>query len=175
MTKGVCYSLAAIALLIAGCGDDKPAAPASVPVVTVAQQNAEIEQRLDTQKLAQERAALAEAQAADRIRFAEVLQRPLDQWGELYGQLPGKQPKEVAEIGAKMQAIRAEMQATPTTPCTFAAREKIFQGMDQVGAVINEFRSLTGAVPESLGKRLGEGESVAREGARDLIVCKDIR
>jgi len=169
------YFVPILLLLLAACGDDKPKAVNAVAVTTVEQLNREVSARLEQQKGAAEKVELAKAEVADRLRFTEVLQGPLDKWGELYGQLPGKQPKEVVEIGAKMLAIRAEMSATPTTPCTFSAREKIFRGMDQVNAVLEAFKGIQGAVPEELSIKLGIGETVAREGARDLIACKEGR
>ncbi len=162
------------ATLLVGCGDEKPQTVVA-PVTPVEQMNAEISGRLEQQKQDADKAAAAAAETADRIRFVEVLQDPLDKWGELYNSLPGKPPKEVVEIGAKMAAIRAEMTATPTTPCTFTAREKIFRGMDQVNSVMEAFKSVKGDVPEELPKRLGIGETTAREGARDLLACNDVR
>ncbi len=174
-TSFVLTLIAATAALLSGCGDDSPKGVTAAPVTSVEQMNKEISGRLEEQKEAAEKVAAAEAEKADRIRFVEVLQAPLDRWGELYSQLPGKSPKEVVEIGTKMAAIRTEMIATPTTPCTFPAREKIFQGMDEVNSVIEAFKTLKGDVPEELPKRLGIGETAAREGARDLIACKEGR
>jgi len=169
------YVVPILLLALAACGDDKSKAVSVVAVTTVEQMNREISVRLEQQKAAAEKLELAKAEAADRIRFVEVLQGPLDKWGELYARLPGKQPKEVVEIGTKMAAIRAEMSATATTPCTFNAREKIFRGMDQVTAVMEAFKGIRRAVPEELSIKLGIGETIAREGARDLIACKEGR
>ena len=162
-------------LLLTACGDEKQKPVVPVAVTSISQMNREISSRLDEQMAAAEKIAVAKAEEADRIRFAEVLQAPLDKWGALYWQLPGKQLNEVIEIGAMMAAIRVEMNATATTPCTFNARQKIFSGMDQVNAVMEAFKGVTGAVPEELSIKLGIGEAVAREGAGDLIACKEGR
>jgi len=118
---------------------------------------------------------LAKAEAADRARFVEVLEEPLNRWLAIYAPLIGKKANEVVQARATMSAIRNEMSAAPTTQCTLIAREKIFRGMDEVAAVLAAFADVRGPVPEELPRRLGEGEFAVREGAGDLIACKEGR
>ncbi len=165
---------------LVGCGDDKARGVTTrgvtaVPMQSVEQLNQKITQRLNAQKAAADKIALAQSEAADRVRFVEVLKEPFDKWAELYLQLPGKPPKDVTEIADKMATIRSEMSATPTTQCTFNAREKLFRGMDEVSAVMEAFLKVQEPAPEELRIRLGEAETATREGARELVACKEAR
>ncbi len=169
------YVVPILLLVLAACGDDKPKAVTAVAVVSVEQMNREITVRLDEQKAAAEKVELAQAEAAERARFVEVLEEPLNRWLATYGQLIGKKANEVAQARAMMSTIRSEMSAASTTQCTLTAREKIFRGMDEVTAALAAFADVKGPVPEELPKRLGEGEFAVREGARDLVACKDGR
>ena len=162
-------------LLLVGCSDDKQKAVVPAPMKSIAQLNLEISSRFDEQMAVAEKLAQAKSEEAERIRFTELLQGPLEQWIELSGQLPGKKLKEGIEIGAKMAAIRVEMSTLPTTPCTLSARQKIFSGMDQVNDALEALKSVKGAMPEALTIKLGIGENVAHEGAIELIACKKSR
>jgi hypothetical protein len=163
---------ASISVALVGCGDDKPKGVVAAPVTSVEQMNNEISGRLEQQKEAAEKVALVESEKADRLRFVEVLETPLNQWRSLYGQLAGKKTTEVVEMSAKMRAIRADMGSTPTTQCTVAARETIFRGMDEVHSVIDAFKDINGPVPEELAKRLGNAEAAVRMGAGELAACR---
>jgi hypothetical protein len=161
----------ALPILLVACGEEKPKAVEAVPVTSAVQLSAEIEKRLDEQKAARDRAAIAATEQADRERLVGALQDPLDKWGNFYYALPGKTQKEVTEIAAKMQALRAEMAITPTNSCTGAAREVIFQGMDQVHAVLRDFATAPPSANEELARRMGIGEGIARRGSGDLQSC----
>lgn len=158
-------------LLLAACSEEKPKAVEAAPITSAAQMSAQLEQRLDEQNAARERAALAATEQADRERLVGALQESLDKWGNFYYSLPGKTQKEVTEIAAKMQALRAEMAITPTNSCTGAAREVIFQGMDQVHAVLRDFATAPPSANEELARRMGIGEGIARRGSGDLQSC----
>ncbi len=160
---------------LVGCGDDKARGVTAVPVKSVEQLNQEITQRLNAQKAAADKIALAQSEAAERVWFVEVLTEPFEKWSALYLQLPGKPPKDVTEIAGKMAIIRSEMSAPRTTQCTFNAREKLFRGMDEVSAVMEAFLKVQEPAPEELRIRLGEAEMATHEGARDLVACKEAR
>ncbi len=158
-------------LVVSGCAEEQAKPVEAAPVTSAAQISAQIEKRLDEQKAARDQAAIAATEQADRERLVGALQESLDKWGNFYYSLPGKTQKEVTEIAAKMQALRAEMAITPTNSCTGSAREVIFQGMDQVHAVLRDFATAPPSANEELARRMGIGEGIARRGSGDLQTC----
>ena len=169
------YVVPMLLLALGACGDEGPKPVIPVAVATIEQVNREISVKLDEQTAAADKLELAKAEALERARFVDVLEEPLNRWLETYAQLIGKKANEVTQARATMLTIRNEMSAAPTTQCTLIARDKIFRGMDEVSAVVAAFADVRGAVPEDLPRRLGEGEFAVREGARELIACKEGR
>lgn len=162
--------------VLAGCAEEKPKAVEAVPLTSVQQQSREIAERFDATMTEQQKANDMAAAAKDRVLLIEAIQAPLDRWGELYSALPGKQPKEVADLAARMREIRTNMEAIATNSCSFSAREKMFRGMDDIHGLIGEFgKTAPGAATDSLATRIGTAEAVVREGARDLLSCREDR
>jgi HAMP domain-containing protein len=159
-------------LFLVACSEEKPRQLEAAPVTSVQQQSREIAERFNAEMATQAKAAEVEATKRSRNELVEAVQKPLDKWGELYAQLPGKQAKEINDLAAQMRAIRSEMEAIATNGCTFEARAKIFRGMDDIHAMLGEFNKLTPAGNDSFAVRMGTAEAIAREGARDLLGCR---
>ena len=172
MKQIICVALLAV---LAACGENKPVAVEAVPVTSIEQQNREIAERLAAQKGANEIKSTAEAEANDRRRMVAGVQEPTARWIAAYEKISGKKANEIEPMMAEMQAARADVASTSTSPCTDPKRAQVLAGMDQVTALINEFKSSNGNVDADFSSRLGNAASSVSNASSATAACTQLQ
>jgi hypothetical protein len=172
MKQIICVAL--LAALVA-CGENKPVAVEAVPVTSIEQQNREIAERLAQQKGANEAKATAEAEANDRRRMVAGVQEPTARWIAAYQKISGKRASEIEPMMAEMQAARADLASTSTSPCTDPKRVQVLASMDQVTVLINEFKSSNGNVDAEFPNRIGAAAASVSNASSAVAACTQIQ
>lgn len=172
MNKIICV---AVLVLLVACGESKPVAIEAVPVTSIEQQNREIAERLALQKGANETKATAEAEANDRRRMVAAVQEPTARWITAYEKISGKRANEIESMTVEMQAARAELASASTSICTDPKRAQVLAGMDQVTALINEFKSSNGNVDAEFSSRLGNAAAGVSNASSAAATCAQLQ
>jgi len=165
---------AALLLVLVACGENKPAAVETVPVTSIEQQNRDIAERLAAQKGANDAKATAEAEANDRRRTVAAVQEPTARWISAYGKISGKKTNEIEPIMAEMQAARSDLANASTSICTSPKRDQVLVGMDQVAALINEFKSSDGNVDPGFSSRVGNAAVSVSNASSAAAACAQL-
>jgi hypothetical protein len=156
---------------LAACGENKPVAVVADPVTSIEQQNRDIAARLAAQKGANETKSAAEAEVTDRRRLVAAVQEPTARWIAVYEKIGGKRANEIDALLTEMQAIRAELASASTSTCTDPKRAAIISGMDQVSALMAEFKSTNGNVDASFSSRIGSAAESILNAAGAVAAC----
>ena len=159
------------AMVLTACSDDKVKSVEAVTVKTISQQNQEIAVRLQEQMAANETKSFADGEAAERLRLIDFVRSAKQRWADFFYQLPGKNPKEVAELVQQMKVIRNEMAAVPTSLCTASKRNEIAGHMQAVEVLLAEFIAARGEVGADFPKRLGAAFTEVETSEQTLAAC----
>ncbi len=165
------YALMVCALLLTGCGREKPVV-APDAVTPIAEQDREIAKRLEEQKVAADAKFREEQDAAARKETVTAMRAVADRWNAEYPNIFGKTPAELAAVLTKLQAIRGEMQGAPTTQCSEKARNTFTSGMDTVVNAVTAFINSQGEPPPDTQEKFGAGAEIMRRAQAELSPCQ---
>ena len=159
---------------LAGCNDATP--PKSEVRVESASEAARNDDRAIAVRLAQQKAAVDEAYARERIR--ELRQRSVDalraissRWDQSLDEANRTFRSEIAGVIKKLQTIKNDMESVEVDDCTSGARATLASSMDATIEGLNIFQSETGTGTGASALKLQSGSDILYAAQREVNAC----
>ena len=157
-----------------GCKDAP--APKSEMRVESASEAARNDDRAIAIRLAEQKAAMDEAYARERVR--ELRQRSVDAlraistlWDQTLDEANRTFRSEIAAVIKKLQTIRSDMASVEVDDCTSGARATLASSMDTTIEGLNIFQSETGTGTGPSALKLQLGSDILYAAQREINAC----